>query len=917
MYPRFFLRSFARAARRRWLVAGLGAFALAGATLPAITGAAPGVTAAHARADVTTISQNTLRDDWDSSESPSLMGPSAVPHFVQRWRVPLSGQIYAQPLVIGNTVFVVTENDWVYGLDRTTGAQLWSNHLGNAFVIGKAAKTSLRTCADLVPNVGITGTPVQDTNSSDSTYGDVFFFANVMSGTTPYYYLYGLDPSTGQTKVKIKISGHPSNASKLTFSAQMEQERPGALYMNGAVYGTFAAHCDRTPYSGYVARVNLSSHAVSLWSAESGVTYNRAGIWQSGGGVMSDGSGRLFVASGNGVSPAKRAGSSPGGQLAESVIRLGVNSSGTLSARDFFSPSNAAKLDAADTDYGSGGPTGLPYGTATYPHVLAQSGKDGRIFLLNRDNLGGHDQGSGGGDNVLSVKQGLGGQWGHPGIFEDGNTITNATNGTANNYLFFVGSPNPSSNPLQVFRITASTSDKPVLSAVAHTSLTYGYKSGAPAVTSNGNDPSSAVVWEVHENDKTGTGGELDAYALGPVLNGGSPSTCTSSKQCTLTPIWHSTSGFTATKFSVPATNAGWVYIGTLGTNTKGELIAYSLPSTSAPVNAAATRSFAPTTVGGTSTAPVTVTATKAVTLTGASTAAGATNTVATNTFTAPKTVTVTTHRGKRTTGFPVTLAKGDKVTASVTFSPAAPGSNEGSLSFATSGTGSVNVPLSGEGTKAGLQAEPASVPFPLAPDQGQADVPVGIQVPRTLTFTNFSSSTETVSSVTGPAAPFSATGLPAVGTQLKPGATFAVQLSYAPTQPGAANSAITIATSNGSVTVPLSGVGTAAVSQLTAASPVVNFGTIPVGKQATAYVNVTNSGNTATTVKGTSSLNGPFAAPIKPDPGLDFNSSYNLSIPVKFTPHKTGTFTTKYTLTWSDVHGTHTLTVTLTGKAV
>ena len=80
-------------------------------------------------------------------------------------------------------------------------------------------------------------------------------------------------------------------------------------------------------------RVNIATHAESLWSDESGVTYDQAGIWQSGGGIMSDGSGRIFLTSGNGVSPAKRAGTSPGGQLAESVIRLAVTATGRCRPR--------------------------------------------------------------------------------------------------------------------------------------------------------------------------------------------------------------------------------------------------------------------------------------------------------------------------------------------------------------------------------------------------------------------------------------------------------------------------------------------------------------------------------------------------------------------------------------------------------
>jgi hypothetical protein len=96
----------------------------------------------------------------------------------------------------------------------------------------------------------------------------------------------------------------------------------------------------------------------------------------------------------------------------------------------------------------------------------------------------------------------------------------------------------------------------------------------------------------------------------------------------------------------------------------------------------------------------------------------------------------------------------------------------------------------------------------------------------------------------------------------------------------------------------------------------VVNFGTIPVARKATVYVDVTNSGNTPAIVTGTGALPSPFAAPIRPEKDLPFNPSYDLTLPVTFTPTKAGTFTAHYKLTWTDLKGAHTLDVVLTGKA-
>jgi PQQ-like domain len=906
MHPRGQFRIPARPTRRR-SAAGAG-LALALAALPALTGACPSVRATAARADVTTASQDAMRTGWDQNE-PTGMTPATVPSFAERWRTTVGGQVYAQPLVIGNIVVVATENDWVYGLDRTTGTVVWQKHLGNAFVIGNASQTSLRTCHDLVPNIGITGTPAYDPGT-----GLVYLFANVVTGGSPHWYMYGINPATGAFGTPVSIGGHPANATKLTFNAQTQMERPGVLVLDGAVWAAFASHCDRTPYAGYMVRVNLATSGVTLWTDESGVAYNRAGIWQGGGGLMSDGSGRVFAVSGNGISPPTGA-TAPGGQLAESIMRIGVNSNGTLAAKDFFSPANASSLDASDTDYGAGGPAALPFSVGNYPHVLVQAGKDGRVFALNRDKLGGRSRTDAG---ALFWTKNYGGVWGHPAVFADTSTLTGATNSTANDLVFVVGK----GNPLRVFRVFINGSGKPVLSNVAVGSLTYGYTSGSPVVTSNGTDPNSAVVWEVRSADATGAGGELDAYALGPLIStAAKTSACTSASQCTLRPIWHSTAAFTAAKFSIPATNAGWVYVGTrLGTNAQGQVIAYTAASTAAPVKSA-TAQFTPASVGGTSSQPVSVTATRNVTLTGMSASTSAANTTApASSFTLPASATVTVTRGgkQHAATFPVTLHKGDRATATVDFRPAAPGLNQGALAFTTA-AGPVTVPLSGEGTAAGLYPQPASVSFPLAPDQGVTDVPVGISKPEQVNITNFSTSAETVTSVTPPSAPFAAvSGLPVTGDVIKPGDTLSIQVNYNPSQAGGTpdRGSFTIATTGGSVTVPLSGESTPAVSAVQPASPVVDFGTVKAGQQATRYIYISNNGNTATTLQGTATLTGPFAQRLRPAAGLPFNPEYNLAIPVTFTPHHQGSFATQYKLTWTDLHGTHTLTVTLAGTA-
>jgi hypothetical protein len=81
--------------------------------------------------------------------------------------------------------------------------------------------------------------------------------------------------------------------------------------------------------------------------------------------------------------------------------------------------------------------------------------------------------------------------------------------------------------------------------------------------------------------------------------------------------------------------------------------------------------------------------------------------------------------------------------------------------------------------------------------------------------------------------------------------------------------------------------------------------------------VQITNSGNTESSVQTVAPVAAPFKATLKPPAQMPFNPGADLSVPVNFTPKKTGTFSTQYVLKWTDVNGTHTIKVTLTGKAV
>jgi len=836
-----------------------------------------------------TISQNALRDGWDASE-PALT-PAAVGGggFGQLFSTAVNGQVYAQPLVVGPTLIVATETDWVYGLNSTTGAVNWSVSLGTPW-------NTSSLCGDLSPSVGVTSTPVYDPVTAA-----VYLVAATVVNSAVQYHLFGINPGTGAITETVAIGGSPGNDSSITFNAAQQWQRPGLLLMNGWVYAGFASHCDGTPYDGFIAGVNVSSKATTLWSDETGVTDDEAGIWQGGGGLMSDGSGRVFFVSGNGVSPVAGPGTSPPGQLAESVVRLAVQSDGSLSAEDFFSPKNAATLDSQDLDFGSGGPVALPFGTSTYPHLMVAIGKYGRFYLLNRDNLGGMQQGASGSDASLRIICCFAGEWGHPAAFADTATLT-SNSAAANDFLYFTGN----TDYLRVMKWAYATGGIPVLHTVATSSFKFGYTSGSPVVTSNGTSASSAIVWAVGVTNSTGAGGTLYAFSAAP------PSTCTSGSPCTLSPLWSAPIG-TASKFTTPATDGGHVYVGTRDSHVLG----FGLTS-GATAAAAALRgtqaTYGPVPVGASATREVTATASGTVTVTGVSAGSSA----GAGPFSAgPVTKTQAGRSSAVPVTFPVSLSAGDALHVPVSFTPSAPGGVAGAVSFAVRSARlpSVTVPLYGDGTQPGLYPSAGSLSLALVKGGTVSDVPAGLTAQGTVQITNGGTSPETVTSVTPPAAPFGAAGLPALGTVLQPGQSVTVQVTFAPSRAGAASSSFTVTGDRGTAaTVDLAGTGVPGVSRLTATPASVDFGSVPAGATAVAVVHIANAGNQPATVMGAGPLSRPFAARYPVARGLVLNAGDDLAIRITFRPPGRGQFTGAYRLTWTDRFGRHAVVVPLKG---
>jgi Abnormal spindle-like microcephaly-assoc'd, ASPM-SPD-2-Hydin/Protein of unknown function (DUF1573)/PQQ-like domain len=852
------VRARGRHGRRLRVIAAAAAFALLALLAMGATAGAAGIT----------NSGSDLRDGWYPDQPRLAPDAVAASNFGQLWSTqqPLDGQIYAQPLVVGSSVIVATERNMVYSLDADTGAVRWSKSLGAPFpytLIGWG-------CTDLTPDLGITSTPVVDT-TTNTIYLTHKTYA---SGSTSQaaYYMDALDATTGTQRTGFPklLSGTAQNAPSQAFLATNELQRPGLLLMDGVVYAGFGGHCDIPPYTGWVFGVNASTGSIKArWAALT--SGDGAGIWQSGAGLMSDGPGRLFVSTGNGGSPAGPS-DTPSGMFGESVVRLGVQANGTLKAQDFFAPADAAHLDDYDADFASGGVTALRddvFGTSKFPHVAVAVGKAGYVYLLDRDDLGGIQNGVGRDDDVIARVGPYGGVWSRPGVWPgDGGWIAIPT-----------ASPGGGENPdasgsagfLKLYKYRVNGSGTPSLDTPIQSDDAFGFSSGAPVITSDGTTSGSAVLWIIWSPNGSGAGAQLRAYDAVP-KNG----------KLNLRRSWPIG---TASKFSTPGVGAGRMFVGTR----EGKVYAYGAP-VQASVQAPAT-TFPVTTLGQSSTASVTLKVSGTVTVTGVSGAPGV-FAAATGGLALPR-----------------QLTDGKTLAVPVTFTPTATGGVGGTLTVSTDkGAFTFSLTGTGQAEAAQLAAWPPVVSF--------GGAVVGENRAGTVTFSNTGGQPLTITDVTLPGAPFTVDDPPQDGGVIAPGQALNVTVRYRPTAVGDFNGDLVVETTAGEKTIGLSGSAGVGPKLALTSSAGWAFGDVVVGEAKEADVVVANQGDSTMTInKSKPPAGSAFTVVAGLDEGTQIAPGASRTVRVRFTPSAPGDVSDTWTINAGDGSGVH--AVALRGHGV
>jgi hypothetical protein len=470
----------------------------------------------------------------------------------------VDGYVYATPLYVAglmingaphNVAYVATENDSLYAFDvvsnpasptGVTLTQLWQHAFYSGGPMGPTTSgiTSVPNSdvgtGDIVPTIGITGSPVIDATSNTlyvvaktkevradgNHYVQTLHALDLVTGADKFIttgnggYIIGDSKGDGfaNQTTSIVVAGAGADTSgganpQIAFNAFRENERSSLILLNGRVYIPWASHGDNGPYHGWVVGFNETTlQPEKIFNTTPNT--RAGGIWQSEGALSTDGT-FLYGVTGNTFGSTTFPGFDPAhGDYGETALKLDPSGPGTaITVASYFTPNEWQVLDNNDTDFGSGGMMLLPaaVGSAAHPNLGVAVGKSGKIYLL--DTTPGHSMGqnvpAGQADQVVqTITAGPGGVWGTPAFYQDGPNT---------GLIYYHGS----GVDTRAFRITNGVITP--ASPAFDSNQTFGFPGAQPIISANGQNGSSAVDWEL-QVDNYGSQGlaTLHAYAADP-----------------------------------------------------------------------------------------------------------------------------------------------------------------------------------------------------------------------------------------------------------------------------------------------------------------------------------------------------------------------------------------------------------------
>ncbi|MDP9337362.1 MAG: pyrrolo-quinoline quinone [Acidobacteriota bacterium] len=445
------------------------------------------VISASVGVDVTTYHNDNSRTGQNLKETALTQSNVNSNTFGLRKIVTLDGKVDAQPLFLSgvpiagqgthNVVYAATEHDSVYALDAVTGAVLWQvSTLANG-----ETTSDTHGCGQVSPQIGITSTPVIDRSRGPN--GAIYVVAMSKNSNGSYFQrLYALDITSGAQlfggphtiTASYPGAGDDSSGGVVMFNPGQYKERAGLLLMGGKIYTTWASHCDFRPYTGWLMSFDASTlAAVSVLN----LTPNGEGgaLWMSGAAPAADSSGNIYVLDGNGTldTTLNSSGFPSKGNYGNCFCKISTSSG--LKVADYFAMSNTVSESSADTDLGSGAALVLPDlsdGAGGALHLALGAGKDGNIYVVNRDNMGKFDPNAN--HIYLQLTGAIAGAWSMAAYY--------------NNAIYY----SASNDVLKAFTIS---NGKLSGSPASRAPNTLGYPGATPSISANGT--SDGIVWTV------------------------------------------------------------------------------------------------------------------------------------------------------------------------------------------------------------------------------------------------------------------------------------------------------------------------------------------------------------------------------------------------------------------------------------
>ena len=352
---------------------------------------------------VTTYHNDSARTGQNLNETTLTTGNVNSSTFGMLFVIAADGAVDAQPLYLPNlsisgkthnVLFVATEHGSVYGFDADTGTQLWQV---STLASGETTSDD-RGCNQVSPEIGVTSTPVIDPNAG--AHGTIYVIAMSKDASGNYHQrLHALDVTTGaeefggpkEIQATYPGTGDNSSNGSVSFDPGQQLDRPGLLLLNGVVYTSWGSHCDIRPYTGWIIGYdeNTLGQVTVLNVTPNG---NEGSFWMAGAGPAADASGNIFALDANGVfdTTLNAQGFPAEGDYGNAFLKISTTNK-QLAVADYFEMSNQSSENSTDEDLGSGGALVLPDlkdSSGQTHHLAVGAGKDGNIYVVDRDSMG-------------------------------------------------------------------------------------------------------------------------------------------------------------------------------------------------------------------------------------------------------------------------------------------------------------------------------------------------------------------------------------------------------------------------------------------------------------------------------------------------------------------------------------------------